>query len=212
MFKKGLLRGYDNVVVLSHFTTGVYYLHTSFPVGTPGDIKGHKFRATNKFHADMYKHLGAIGVGMPIPKAAENISRGVIEGTICDMSALVTFRIIDAAKHHLMVPLGGTALAVVMNKQKFEGLPAKAQAAIMKHSGEELVKWWCDAFKWDLARVTTALSSDPAQKVVKPTGEELMEWKKSIQPVIEAWKKGNPKREELIKAYQEELAKIRSAQ
>lgn len=209
MFKKGLLGGYDDVVVLAHYTTEVYYLHSIYPIKVPGDLKGHKLRAVNQFQSDLLQRFGAVGIGMPSPQIAENMSRGIIEGAMCDNSALFTFRISDVAKHHLLLPLGGTSLAVVMNKQKYESLPPKAKAALNTH-GEKIVEMWVKAIQGHIKEGLEKIKADPKHILITPTSAELKKWKETIQPAIDAWAAKNPKRVTLIKAYQEELDRIRA--
>jgi len=208
MFEKGLLGGYDEIKVLGHFTTGVYYVSTSFPAKTPQDLKGHKLRVVNKVQADMLKEFDAIGVGMPITKVAENLSRGVIEGIIGDLSILFDFRLDEVAKNHLFVPMGVTSVLIVMNKQKYESLPAKAKAAIDKH-GSEIVRMFAETVEADNLKGLEKIKSDPKHTIVRPTADELKQWERVIQPVMETWKTENPKLEKLITIYREELEKAK---
>jgi TRAP-type C4-dicarboxylate transport system substrate-binding protein len=209
MYKKGLLRGYDEVVVLGHYTTEMYYFHTSIPIKVPEDMKGHKFRAVNQFQSKLFERFNAAGVGMPTPAIAENMSRGLIEGAICDNSALFVFRIVDAAKYHLLVPFGNVSLVTIMNKKKFESLPSEAKEAINKH-GADIVEIWMKATKQDIDSRWAKIKEERAKNITTPTGVELQAWKKACQPVIDEWTSKDPRRGMLIKAYQEELNRIRS--
>ena len=97
MLDKGFLRGYEDVVVLTLGTTEPYYIQTTFPVKSPQDLKGHKFRVADKTQTDLAVQLGITPVtGIPITKVAESLSMGVIDGTICDTMGLFPFRIGDA--------------------------------------------------------------------------------------------------------------------
>jgi TRAP-type C4-dicarboxylate transport system substrate-binding protein len=209
MFKKGLLSGFDDVVVLGHFSSMVLHLQTNFPVKKPGDLRGRKFRAANKFHADMLKSLGAIGIGMPSPQVAENMSRGIIDGAINDNGALFAFRIVDVANYHNVIPLGCVSLAVVMNKKVYESLPAKARAAF-DNRGEDIVTMWYEKGQAENRKRFEGLKKDPKHTVTIPSPEDVKEWKAAIQPTVDAWLADNPKRQKLFKSYQEELKAIRS--
>ena len=209
LYEMGLLSGYDDIKLLGHYTTGVYYLHTSFPVRVPADLQGRKFRVANKIQADFYKDMGVVGIGMPITKSAENMSRGVIDGTMCDLSALLTFRIDEVARHHLLVPMGASSLSVVMNKEKYESLPDKAKAALDKH-GADVVRMWAEAIGEHTQKNLKMLEADPKHTVVHPTKEEMDKWIEIILPVFKAWEKDNPQLSNLIKVYKEEVAKVNS--
>lgn len=209
LFKRGLLGGYDDVHFIAHYTTEIYYLHSTYPVRVPADLKGHKLRAINKSQSEIFNLVGAIGIGMPGPQMAENLSRGVIDGVICDNSAIFTFRVADVAHHHLLVPFGVTGVAMVMNKQRFESLPPKAKAAINKH-GEDIVEMFVKAIQGDIERGMAKLKADPKYTIVTPTDNEMKLWKDTLQPLTDAWVAESPRRAKLFKAYQEELERIRS--
>lgn len=209
MFKKGLLRGYDDVVLLAHYTTEINYIHSTYPIRLPGDLKGHKFRSVNKLQNDIMKQFSAIGIGIPAPQIAENMSRGIIEATFVDNSALFTFRVADAAKYHLLVPFGSSSLAVVMNRQKYESLPPEAKAAFEKHGGD-LVEMWISVIQGHVKSGMAKLAKDPSHHIIKPTPDELSTWKSACKPVIDEWTTSSPRRQMLVKAFQEELERIRS--
>jgi TRAP-type C4-dicarboxylate transport system substrate-binding protein len=187
----------------------MYYLHSTYPIRVPSDLAGHKFRAVNPFQSDVLKRCKAVAIGMPGPAAAENMSRGVINGAWFDNSSLFVFRVSDVAKHHLLLPFGNTSLAVVMNKQKFESLPPEAKAAINKH-GEDIVEMWMKVIQEHVTSGVAKLKADPEHQVITPTSDEVKAWKEVIQPLVDEWKSNYPRGEILIKAYQEELDRIRS--
>lgn len=210
MYNKGYLSGYDDVVLLAHYTSDILHLHSTFPVKVPADLKGHKLRAGDKFQAEYLQAVGAVGIGLPNPKTAENMSRGIIDGSIGDNSSLFTFRVADVANHHLQVPLGAFSLAVVMNKNAYESLPPEAKAALDNHK-EDLVTMWYNAVQKDITDRFEKLKLDPKHTVTTPTPEEMQKWKDALEPAVEKWIQQDPeKREKLIKAYKEELALIRS--
>lgn len=211
MFDKGLISGYENVHVLAHYTSMILHLQTNFPVKKPEDLRGHKFRAANKFHADMLSSLGAIGVGMPSPQVAENMSRGIIDGALNDTGALYDFRIVDVANHHLVIPMGCVSLAEIMNKEKYESLPPKAKAAL-DNRGADLSTMWYEKGQESVFKRFEELKKDPKHTVTTLSADELEVWKTAIQPTIDAWLAASPKNQQLYKAYQEELKAIRAGQ
>jgi TRAP-type C4-dicarboxylate transport system substrate-binding protein len=210
MFKKGLLRGYDDIKVLAHMATGTHYNHTNFPFRTPADLKGRKIGVGSNLMSRIFNKLGAIGVGIPSVKTAENMSRGIIEGSILDLSALFAFRANDVAKHHLLLPFGNASLLVAMNKKAYAKLPPAAKATIDRHSGQVLVDAWAGMIDSQCSDKQARLEKDPGHTLIVPTAQELKQWKVSIQPVIDDWEKADSRRPMLIKAYQAELDRIRA--
>lgn len=210
MFERGLLRGYDDIKVLNLRLTGAYNIHTTFPVKRPQDLKGHKFRIAGRFQADLLSHLGVTTVGMPITKVTESLSRGVIDGALCDVQVLKIFRIGDAAKNHVIVPMGAISMIIAMNKKTYEGLGPKAKAAIDKHSGEAMSRLFAEVAGRDEVMILEKLKKDPQHNVVIPVGEDMKSWKDAAQPIVDDWKKKTPNGEKLLKAFQEELDRYRA--
>jgi hypothetical protein len=61
-----------------------------------------------------------------------------------------------------------------------------------------------------LAKYQEKISSDPKQHVFIPSTSGMDEWEATLRPAIEAWTKDHPKGSALIKAYKEEIAKVRT--
>ena len=137
MLKAGLIRNLDKVVVLGTFTTGAYAIHTNREIKSLSDLRGLKLRAGGKVQNEMVTALGATPVGMSVSKIAENISRGLLEGSVSEWNAADTFKILKVTKTHFHTALGVLPIMVVMNKRVYNKLPAKAKAAIP--AGRELM-------------------------------------------------------------------------
>lgn len=120
LYKAGLLRGYDKFKVLMLVTTHPYTMHTKSPIKRISDLKGMKVRAGGPVAGAAIRALGAVPVGMPIPTVAQNISKGIIDGTASDWNVLYAFRIVDITRYHYMGLLGTVPIGVIMNKKKWE--------------------------------------------------------------------------------------------
>lgn len=209
LYEKGLLRGYENLYPVALVTTGQFNLATNFPVKSPADLKGKKIRGSSKIQFELIKAFGATPVPVPITKAAEAISRGVLQGCIAEPLALTTFRVADVAKHFTIIPLGCVPIQMSMSKKKFESLPQNAKDFLEKHAGLEAAKIWASENDMTTHKIIAGWQADPKSTVFIPDEEQKKEWNALMKPVFEAWLKEDPKNEILYKAYQEELAKIR---
>ncbi|AUG55371.1 TRAP transporter substrate-binding protein [Thalassospira marina] len=140
MYEEGLLHGFDNLKLVGIAAIGPYYIHTKKEVTSADGLKGLKIRVGGPVQGEIMKRLGAVPVGgMSATQIAENISRGVIDGSLMDNGNLYNFRIADAADYHVTnVPLGNFAVLFPINKAKYESLPPKAKAALDKVGG----KWF----------------------------------------------------------------------
>jgi TRAP-type C4-dicarboxylate transport system substrate-binding protein len=211
LYKRGLLRGYDDFYVVMLSTTNPYAVHTKKPVKTIADIKGLKLRAGGPVSSAAMRALGAVPVGMPITEVAENVSRGVIDGAGGDWDVMYSFRIIEAAKHHYMAAaLGTVPVAILMNKKVYDGLPAKAKALIDKHSGEIMSKRFGAVHDGVQANRLEETKKAADQIMVFPPDAELAKWDATMAPVISEWVKGHPNGDKLFAAMKEELAKVRA--
>jgi TRAP-type C4-dicarboxylate transport system substrate-binding protein len=210
MYKKGMLRGYEDFIVVGLFAHAQYSLHTAMPVNSVKDLKGQKIRAAGKMQHDFMEAFGAGPVAFSITQTAENISRGVVKGTLSNSDAIQTFRIGDVAPNHFMLPLGTVTVMLALNKKSYESLPEKARAAIDRNIEPLLRSYGEKSDKAD-QEILEGWQKDPKHKVIIPSAQQIKEAREMLQPVIDAWKKENPKNAELAKVYSEEVAKVRTA-
>jgi len=206
MYEKGMLRNYDVVVPLMVAAGQQYAVHSTMPVKVPQDLNGKKIRSVGKMQHYMAQAYGAAPIGMPVTKIAESLSRGLIQATTNEWNGTRTFKIDNVAKYHCMLPLGTVTFLLAMNKEKFNSLPPKAQKIFMDNR-EYLARSWGSEMDKSLNAYHQKILKDPKHKVYTPTSAELAEWKKVLAPAVESWMKDDPKREGLLKAYKEEIAK-----
>ncbi len=209
--EKGLFPGFEKYRVLFFVASSPFHIATTFPVKAPEDLKGHKFRSGSKIQADLIARLGMTPVGIPANEAAEALSRGLVEGVLGDPTNLLSFRLADAARNLITVPMGNFSLLLAMNKQKAETLPPKAKAALDKYSGLWLAKFWAEKLAPVNEKILAEWKKDPTRKIVEPNEEQLAKWRAIMQPVTDAWLKADPGREKLFKEFQAEVERVRKA-
>lgn len=210
LYEQGLLSGYDDFYVPLLATTHPYAIHTVKPVQSMDDLKGMKLRAGGPVASAAVKALGAVPVGMPVPAIAENVSKGVLDGTGAEWNVMYAFKIIEVAKNHYMQRLGTVPLTVLMNKEKYNSLSAEARALLDKHSGETLSRKFGDvhyAIQGARLEKTQGLSE---HTIVNPSDEEVARWNELMNSVVEDWVANHPKGQELFSALNAELEKIRN--
>ncbi len=210
LYAKGMLRGYDDLKVLGLFTTPPTNVQAAFPVKTPADLKGKKFRSAGGFQAKLLEQLGAVGVVIPGTQVAENLSRRLIDGALVEWNFVASWRVMDVTTHHVIVPMGTNTLMVAMAKDGYDRLPPAARAAIDKHSGEAFARRFGTNLDKFNAEMIERARKEPNHTVIGPTAEEDARWRQAVIPAIEAWRKANPRNEALLKAYEEELAAVRA--
>ena len=136
--------------------TKVMYLHAhgpglihtkDKPVKKLEDLKGLKLRGHGT-SAKYQKALGAIPVGKPMPECYQMIQKGVVEGASYPFEANKGWRLAEVTKYCTAAFSAAytTTFFVVMNKDKWDSLPADIQRIIEGINKEWEVK---HAEAWD---------------------------------------------------------------
>jgi TRAP-type C4-dicarboxylate transport system substrate-binding protein len=191
----------DVKVLVLHAHNGALIHSRSKPIKTMEDLHGMRIRSPGAVVNEFLKALGAEPVGMPPTQIYESLQKGVIEGVATTWELLQSAKLAEVTKYHLDANLYVASFYFVMNKQRYEGLPADVRKAIDETSGDWLVErfggWWD---KWDeLGREAAMARGNVTNKLSK---EERARWEKQAQPAIEAWldrmeKEGAPNAREL---------------
>ncbi len=114
---------FEKVKVLTLFTCPPADIMSKTPVKTLADLKGMELRASGT-GATVLKYLGATPVGMPQSEAPEAIQKGVVKGNVSSMEILKDFNFAAYLPYATEANLFVVSFAVVMNKDKWNSLPA----------------------------------------------------------------------------------------
>ena len=181
---------FDDVHLLAMHVHGPGYFHmVNKPVTSRADLQGMKIRAPTRQTNKLMEHLGATPVGMPLPQVPEALAKGVIDGTIVPYEIVPAIKADELTKFHSETDpsdpaIYTTTLLFAMNKARYESLSAKQKEVLDANSGVE-VSGWAGKVLSDADAVGKA-SLDPKSINVIPR-EEIREWQKLAQPVIDDW-------------------------
>jgi TRAP-type C4-dicarboxylate transport system substrate-binding protein len=186
----------EDVKVLFLEAHGVDIISTRKPISKLSEIKGMKLRASG-LSAKVVNALGGSAVGLPITDTYDAMSKGVIEGLVLDWGGLLNWKFGDLVKHHLQSPGVASTVAfyTVMNKDKWNSLPADIRAIIDKLDGEWIdraSKKWAD---WESMGKTELLKK--GGKIVTLSKEDNARWVEKMKPILDDYvqatkKKGLP--------------------
>ncbi|MCW5773130.1 MAG: TRAP transporter substrate-binding protein [Rhodospirillaceae bacterium] len=111
-------------------------------IKTVDDLKGLKLRAANATTTAVFQKFGATPLSMPATQARDALSKGVADGTMFTSEAIINWNIQDFTKYATIIEGGlySQSFFVVINKKKWESLPAADRAAMEKLSYEALAK------------------------------------------------------------------------
>jgi len=204
------LRGYQDFFVIGTYTSAPNVIHGRKPLGSLAALKGQKIRANNGVEAEALNRLGAIPTVMPASRLADGLAQGTIDAIVMSPGGLFQFGTAHSAANHYLLGMGSAPLVVLMNRKKFDGLPAAARALIRKYSGERAAASWIEFFGAIEQRTLDKIKSDPTQKVVEPSPADRAAAQHVYESLIDAWAAKSAHNRELLKAIKADLATIRA--
>jgi TRAP-type C4-dicarboxylate transport system substrate-binding protein len=212
LYERGLIaEEWSKVKLLDLSVFPNVLLHTKGrQIKTLADMKGLKVSAEGRYIGLSVQRLGAAPVTMPVTQLYQSIDRGLIEAIAIAWPAIVTFKLNEVTSYHLEIPLANDDGFVAINKSVYDKLPAKARAAIAKHSGEVFVKRMIGIIEGMTARGRDIVKNDASHTVATLAPAEEARWRQALAPVTEQWVKDTANGAATLAAYREEIGKIRS--
>jgi len=175
------------VKVMFLMTSPPHMLFAKKPVKNLEDLKGLKIRSTGT-SSKVVEALGGAPVAMPMSDAYDALSRGVAQGIIGPYEPMKGFRLAEVVDNSVEY---GTAYVgsnyVVMNKDKWNSLPANTQKII-----EQLNVEWVEKMGklWDeLDKEGKDVFLQKGGKVVVLTKEENARWAARLRPMLDEYVK-----------------------
>ena len=179
--------------ILFHVHDGSLVHSTKKPVKTLEDFKGMKMRAPNRQASRMIDALGAAPVQMPLPQAAEALSKGVIDGAIIPWEVVPAMKFEEVTKFHTEMPAGSaqmsnTVFVFAMNQARYDSLPPELRKVIDANSGPEPSAWVGKVFAEDAApgRKTAEVRNNTFYML---PAAELKRWEAATARVADEWVK-----------------------
>jgi TRAP-type C4-dicarboxylate transport system substrate-binding protein len=120
---------FEKVKILTLFTCPPTAFMTSRPVRSLKDLQGLELRVSGT-GADVVKRLGGIPIAMPQSDTPEAIQKGVVKGIVSSMEILKDFNFSAYCPYATEANLFVVSFAVVMNREKWNSLPADVRKAM----------------------------------------------------------------------------------
>jgi TRAP-type C4-dicarboxylate transport system substrate-binding protein len=204
-FDKFLSRDFKDTKVLMLWNSDTASLMSkSKPIRTLDDLKGMKIRTPSAAQSAQLTALGATPIDMPVTQIYNNLDRGVIDATMIPMSAALDFKLIEVARYFTVnAPLGRSPFMVVLNKNRYEKLPANLKKVIDDTTGLQFSLKGADTY--DKKNNEALEAAKKTREVIPLTAQERAKWVAAFRPLIaakveEGEKAGLPARG-LIQAY-----------
>src|SRR4030066_101541 len=120
---------FEQVKIITLFTCPPANIMTIKPVKSLKDLKGLELRVGGT-QADIIKVLGGIPVAMPQSDTPEALQKGTVKGHVSSMEVLKDFNYAAYTPNATITNLWVVTFAVVMNKDKWNSLPADVKKVI----------------------------------------------------------------------------------
>jgi TRAP-type C4-dicarboxylate transport system substrate-binding protein len=159
---------FEKVKILTLFTCPPAHLMTIKPVKSLSDLKGMEIRCTGT-GAEVIKRLGGIPIAMPQSDAPEALQKGIVKGMASSMEVLKDFNYAAYTTYANTTSFYVVSFAVVMNKDKWNSLPADVKK-VLDDLGREQAEWTgnyvdnhvTEAIKWSKEKYNFQMIDLPA--------------------------------------------------
>ena len=154
------------------------------PVKSLADLKGMSLRVSGTA-TDVVKCLGATPNAMPQSDTPDALQKGAIQGVVSSLEVLQDMGYASYCPFAVQVNLHVVTFAVVMNKEKWEALPADVKKVIddlrrdqAVWTGEYVDKHVAEALAWSKEKHNHQMNTLP--------DADLAQMKESFKPLIDA--------------------------
>jgi len=178
---------FEKVKILTMFTCPPANIMTKMPVKSLKDLKGMELRVGGT-QADIIKNLGGIPVAMPQSDTPEAIQKGVVKGHVSSMEVLKDFNYAAYTPNVTIANLWVVTFAVVMNKDKWNSLPADVKKLFNDMKREQAE--WTGKYVDDHVQESLAWSKQKYNlQIYELSASEKAEIPKLLNPIIDAYVK-----------------------
>ena len=175
----------DTKVMYLH-AHGPGLVHSKKPIRKMEDMKGMKFRAHGT-SALVVKALGGTPVPKPMPETYEMLQKGVVDGAVYPLEANKGWKLGEVTGYSTAAFSAAytTSFFVVMNKDKWNSLPADVQKIIEDINGEWVVKHGEAWDSSDMAGIKFFLNQ--GGELIGVDAKEQSRWKKAVAPIVDEY-------------------------
>jgi TRAP-type C4-dicarboxylate transport system substrate-binding protein len=147
---------------------------------------------------------------MPAPQIPESLAQGVLDATLLPWEVVPSLKVHELVDHHTEFPGAPTFQTsthlLVMNRARYEGLPAELRQVLDANSGMELATK--AGTSWDTAGAVARKVAQERGNTIATLGEdEVARWREATRPVVDTWITATPNGVQLLEQAQALIAK-----
>jgi len=187
-YKKFRPKEFNEVQVMYLHGHGPGILHSKNPINKLEDVKGMKIRCTG-MAAKIAGAIGATPVAMPMGETYDALSRGVVDASMAPQEALQGWKWGEVVKSTTedWGASYSSGMFVVMNKDKWNSLPADIQKTIEQVNEEYIEK---QGKTWDeIDKAGRDFTVARGNKIISLSPDEDLKWQKAVKPLLDEYKK-----------------------
>ncbi len=180
-------------VILVNAHAGALFM-TKDPIAKVDDFKGMKLRSYSRTNAWILEALGATPLQLPLPELVPMMSKGTVSGSILPFEIAPAVKMHELADHFTTLGppqarLSTAIFTTLMNKKKYNSLPADLKKVLDDHSGRKIAPFAIEV--WDRVEVLgeKVVRSKSKNKFSALNAAETAKFKKTVQPVFDRFTK-----------------------
>ena len=187
LYKDGTIGDeYRDYKVLALFVHNPGLIHTtSKRVVNLSDLKGLRLRSPNRTVSAALEHVGAVPAVLQVNEVMDAVKAGKIEGIVTNWgNPLQGFN--DHMKFHTDTQFYTSAFFIVMNRGRYDALPAEVRNAVDSICCEAWVVRFGPLWdKWD--GPVREGAKGPGHEVIVPDAATMAQWREGLRPVSERY-------------------------
>ncbi len=186
IFEKYQPKEFKDFKVLTMFTSAPSNIMSKVAIKNLHDLSGVEFRASGSI-LKILSGLGAQGVGMPMSQTPEALQKGVVKGLVSSFDVLKDFNFAEICRYETITNLPVYPFAIIMNKAKYDSLPADVKKVLDDMGREQAV--WTGEYLDNHIKEALAWSKEKYNvEVYELTDAEHAEIKAKSAGLVDAWK------------------------
>jgi TRAP-type C4-dicarboxylate transport system substrate-binding protein len=179
---------FEKFKVLTMFTCPPANIMSMKPILSLEDLKGYELRASGT-GAKILGLLGAAPVAMPQSDVPEALQKGVIKGNVSSLEVMKDFKYAEYCRYVTdNVNLFVVSFAVVMNKKKWDSLPADVKQVMDDLRKDQAI--WTGKYVDNHVKEAMKWSEKTYHvKVYRLSPKELSKWDALLKPMTDTYLK-----------------------
>ena len=178
---------FEKVKILTLFTCPPTNFMTKTPVRSLADLKGMELRVAGT-SAEVVKRLGGVPVAMPQSETPEALQKGVVRGMVSSLEILQDFKFAAYTPYATVANLPVVTFAVVMNREKWDSLPADVKK-VLDDMRREQALWTGDYVDGHVKEALAWSKANYAHQVFPLPPADAESVKTLLQPMVDEYVK-----------------------